>query len=104
MTRRFSQWLLFGSWLCVPLAAATLAGAPADWTGDLSPIAPADWTYERAAHLIERAGFGATPEEIERAVQLTPQQAVDQLDRELKLEPRDEMGKALRDGYRKKVS
>jgi uncharacterized protein (DUF1800 family) len=79
MTRRFSQWLLFGSWLCVPLAAATLAGAPADWTGDLSPISPADWTYERAAHLIERAGFGATPEEIERLARLSPQHAVDQL-------------------------
>jgi uncharacterized protein (DUF1800 family) len=79
MTRRFSHWLLFGSWLCVPLAAATLAGAPADWTGDLSPISSADWTYERAAHLIERAGFGATPEEIERLARLTPQQAVDQL-------------------------
>jgi len=79
MTRRFSQWLLFVSWLCVPLAAVTLTGAPTDWAGDLSPISPADWTYERAAHLIERAGFGATPEEIERLARLTPQQAVDQL-------------------------
>jgi len=79
MTRRFSQGLLFVSWLCVPLAAVTLTGAPTDWAGDLSPISPADWTYERAAHLIERAGFGATPEEIERLARLTPQQAVDQL-------------------------
>jgi Protein of unknown function (DUF1800) len=79
MTRRFSQCLLFVSWLCIPPAAVTLAGAPADWIGDLSPISPADWTYERAAHLIERAGFGATPEEIERVARLTPQQAVDQL-------------------------
>jgi hypothetical protein len=79
MTRRFSQWLVFASWLCVPLAAVTLADTPADWVGDLSPISAADWTYERAAHLIQRAGFGATPEEIERLARLTPQQAVDLL-------------------------
>jgi hypothetical protein len=46
---------------------------------DLSPIAPADWSYDRAAHLIERAGFGATPEETERLAALTPQQAVNEL-------------------------
>ena len=39
------------------------AGSP-QWADDLSPIAPSDWSYARAAHLIERAGFGATPEEI----------------------------------------
>ena len=47
MTRRFSQWILYASWLCVAFAAVTLAGAAADWTGDLSPISPADWTYEQ---------------------------------------------------------
>ena len=52
---------------------------PAAWTNDLSPIAPADWSYDRAAHLIERAGFGATPEEIARLAAMTPQQAVDAL-------------------------
>ena len=46
---------------------------------DLSPIAAADWSYDRAAHLIERAGFGATPEEIARLAAMTPQQAVDAL-------------------------
>ena len=78
MARRFSRWFLYALWLCA-LATVALAGATADWIGDLSPISPADWTYERAAHLIERAGFGATPEEIERLARLTPQQAVDQL-------------------------
>ncbi len=56
------------------------AGAgPAAWKGDLTPIAAGDWTYERAAHLLERAGFGGTPEEIERLVKMGPKAAVDYL-------------------------
>lgn len=43
---------------------------------NLSPISVADWTYERAAHLLERAGFGGTPAQIERLAQMSPQQAV----------------------------
>ena len=42
-------------------------------------IAPVDWTCARVAHLIERAGFGATPEQIAEVAALTPQQAVDRL-------------------------
>ena len=61
------------------LAAAPTGPGPAAWVDDLSPIATADWGYDRAAHLIERAGFGAIPEEIERLAALTPQQAVAQL-------------------------
>ena len=53
--------------------------APAEWTNDLSPIAAADWSYDRAAHLLERAGFGGTPEEIARLAAMTPRQAVDAL-------------------------
>jgi uncharacterized protein (DUF1800 family) len=64
----------------VALAArvATSSG-PGSWAGDLTPITKADWTYDRAAHLIERAGFGATPDEIARLAALTPEQAVAQL-------------------------
>ena len=43
---------------------------------NLSPISVADWTYERAAHLLERAGFGGTPAQIERLAQMSPQEAV----------------------------
>src|SRR5581483_1897362 len=53
--------------------------APASWVDDLSPISPADWTADRAAHLIERAGFGAPPDEIARLAAMTPAQAVDSL-------------------------
>ena len=52
---------------------------PTNWIDDLSPIAARDWSVERAAHLLERAGFGGTPEEIERLAAMTPQQAVDSL-------------------------
>jgi hypothetical protein len=45
-------------------ASDTVAAGPAGWADDLSPIAANDWSYDRAAHLMERAGFGATPEEI----------------------------------------
>ena len=49
------------------------------WVNDLSPIAPADWNYERARHLLERAGFGGTPEEIEALARMTPEAAVHRL-------------------------
>jgi hypothetical protein len=65
------------------LAAANLAAAaawaepgPASWAGDLRPIGPQDWSYDRAAHLLDRAGFGGTPEEIRVLAQMTPEQAV----------------------------
>src|SRR4030095_14535995 len=56
------------------------SGASTDtWARDLSPIAASDWNAGRAAHLLERAGFGAAPEDILRFARMTPQQAVDAL-------------------------
>lgn len=52
---------------------------PLEWTGDLTPISEADWTYERAGHLLERAGFGGTPEAIEALASMSPEEAVDSL-------------------------
>ena len=43
---------------------------------DLSPIASQQWTPAHAAHLMERAGFGGTPEEIARLAALSPRAAV----------------------------
>ncbi|HLG60255.1 MAG TPA: DUF1800 domain-containing protein [Vicinamibacterales bacterium] len=60
-------------------ARAPVGPGPAGWVDDLSPIAASDWSYDRAAHLIERAGFGATPDDIQRLASLTPQQAVNEL-------------------------
>ena len=53
--------------------------APRAWAGDLRPIGPGDWSYERAAHLLERAGFGGTPDDVEALAALSPAQAVDRL-------------------------
>jgi len=63
---------------CSPPALAQSAG-PAKWQNDLAPIGPADWNYDFAAHLLERAGFGGTPEEIQALAKLTPAQAIARL-------------------------
>src|SRR5438445_13440402 len=49
---------------------------PAKWADDLSPIAAADWSFDLAGQLIERAGFGGTPEEVARLAAMRPEQAV----------------------------
>src|SRR5580700_11154700 len=59
-----------------PSAALAQTAGPAAWQNDLKPVAPADWNYDFAAHLLERAGFGGTPEEIQALAKLTPAQAV----------------------------
>ncbi len=51
----------------------------ANWENDLSPIPEASWNYDTAAHLLERAGFGGTPEQIQTLAELGPVQAVRQL-------------------------
>ena len=61
--------------LLAPLACIAAAG----WTGDLTPISQEDWNAERAAHLLERAGFGGTPEEIAQFAAMTPEAAVRRL-------------------------
>jgi uncharacterized protein (DUF1800 family) len=64
------------------LTAAVLAAISAtasdksSWEGDLSPITANDWNYDRAAHLLERAGFGGTPDEVQQLAKMTPEEAV----------------------------
>ena len=80
MVRRSRSLLAISGPMCgLTLAVVTYAGGPPSWVNDLSPIARGDWNDDRAAHLIERAGFGGTPEEIERLAAMTPPQAVDWL-------------------------
>ena len=65
--------------LCVALSATAMAAetaGPVAWQNDLTPISSSDWNTEFAAHLLERAGFGGTPEEIQAIAKLTPAQAV----------------------------
>lgn len=44
------------------------------WQDDLTPIRDADWNRDFAAHLLERAGFGGTPAEIDALARMTPAQ------------------------------
>ena len=78
------------------LCAAQKAG-PAAWQDDMTPIGASDWSYDFAAHLLERAGFGGTPEEIQALAKLTPAQAVARMVRfegapAVNLPPFDESG------------
>lgn len=54
-------------------------GSSADWEGNLSPISPQAWNYDTAAHLLERAGFGGTPQEIAALAAMSPGDAVEHL-------------------------
>jgi hypothetical protein len=54
-------------------------GGIASWQDDLSPISSTDWNYDRAAHLLERAGFGGTPDDIEAFAAMSPAAAVNSL-------------------------
>ncbi len=58
---------------------ATPGAGPDSWVNDFSHITASDWNYDRAAHLLERAGFGGTPAEIQALAAMTPEQAVRQL-------------------------
>src|SRR5215471_15783179 len=49
------------------------------WQNDLTPIGRADWKRDFAAHLLERAGFGGTPEEIDTLAKMTPERVVARL-------------------------
>ncbi len=60
-------------------ASTRLQAGPAAWQDDLAPIGPQDWSGDRAAHLLERAGFGGTPEAIRQLAALSPAQAVHRL-------------------------
>src|SRR5436853_3751933 len=77
--RRSPKW--FVATLAVLIIASLPVSAPAQrtgraqWQNDLTPIAASDWNYDFAAHLMERAGFGGRPEEIQALARLTPAQA-----------------------------
>ena len=60
--------------MCSPALAQQ--GGIISWQDDLSPLANTDWNYDRAAHLLERAGFGGTPAEIDLLASMSPSEAV----------------------------
>jgi hypothetical protein len=82
MLRRGKLWgalLATAAMTVYTTPAVAQTSGPAAWQDDLTPIAPADWNYDFAAHLLERAGFGGTPEEIQALARMTPAQAIARL-------------------------
>jgi uncharacterized protein (DUF1800 family) len=69
------------SWCLMFMLGATHAAQDNDkpWTNDLSPLPASAWNADRAKHLLERAGFGGTPQEVERLARMRPAQAVKSL-------------------------
>ena len=69
-----SAWVCWCLWagLVGPAQSQPQADA-ARWVNDLSPIEAQQWNPARAAHLLERAGFGGTPAEIAQFTAMTPE-------------------------------
>lgn len=57
-------------------AAQSMANAG---LGDFTPLPAREWDRDKAAHLLERAGFGGTPEDVDALARLSPRQAVRRL-------------------------
>ena len=60
--------------MCSPALAQQ--GGIISWQDDLSPLANTDWNYDRVAHLLERAGFGGTPADIDLLASMSISEAV----------------------------
>ena len=73
----FHTRLLSFALLCI--SALPALAAPPNWQDDLQPLPAAEWNRERAAHLLERAGFGGTQEEVARFAAMSPRKAVQTL-------------------------
>ena len=74
--------LILLAWLCWAASMATAAApraAASSGQDDLRPVADAQWSSASAAHLLQRAGFGGRPDEIEALTALGPREAVRRL-------------------------
>ena len=83
MTTRHHRYAVAGAVLALAITGHAVSAnqkdwspGPASWKGDLTPIADADWSFDRAEHLLGRAGFSGTPEEIQALADMTPEKAV----------------------------
>ena len=63
----------------VSSAFAASGSAPDAWQDNLTPLPVSSWNRDTAAHLLERAGFGGTPEQIQALFELGVRDAVEQL-------------------------
>ena len=82
MRRVDSQAVILAVAAAIAISPAPLlaqAAGPVAWQNDLTPIGPTDWNRDFAVHLLERAGFGGTPAEIDALAKMTPAQAIARL-------------------------
>jgi uncharacterized protein (DUF1800 family) len=63
-------------WAVIAASGLLAQAAPLAWQDSLEPLPPSDWNRDRAAHLLERAGFGGTPAELTQLAAMSPKQAV----------------------------
>jgi hypothetical protein len=52
---------------------------PASWVDDLAPLPTAEWSRDRAAHLLAHAGFGGTPADVDELAALGLERAIEKL-------------------------
>lgn len=72
--------VLTGTWIAAALLSVAVCADPPDPKAtSLKPISNQDWSHDAAAHLLRRAGFGGTPEQVAKLAGMTPAQAVDYL-------------------------
>jgi hypothetical protein len=60
-------------------ATNAFSPGPVAWQDDLTPLPREEWSRDRAAHLLAHAGFGGTPEDIEKLADLGLDKAVQSL-------------------------
>ena len=63
----------------ITLLAVNMVCAASNPANALTPVSVQEWNADKARHLLERAGFGATPQEVAQFARMTPQQAVQTL-------------------------
>ena len=68
---------LAGTLLWIPASAGSENLPATSWVDDLTAITEADWGYDLAGHLLERAGFGGTPQEIQALADTSVAEAID---------------------------
>jgi len=63
----------------VAMLAVSMGLAATNPVNPLEAISAQEWNADKARHLLERAGFGASPQEVAQFARMTPQQAVQTL-------------------------
>lgn len=73
------HWVAAALLACAAILTGTVQAQSvgmSGWQNDLGEISRSDWNYDTAAHLLERAGFGGTPEQVSVLVSMQPAEAV----------------------------